>query len=392
MSYDVSSWFIDEANKPSPAVVRKFWVGSTDYSDYVKRWPKVKRDWDSVRPVSATINLNNTEQTFNFFHLDKTNLMGQGALEIGFTHPTSGDELITLFSGKIERVKLSGAQASITITDKTKPFSELQLGSNDTPLDFTGSNYLVSDLVWYMVTSYGNFSSVTDSSNPDIDYPAFETWSGVFSGDNVRVQAYFSGMKITEGLRKIADMTRSAVFLKDNKLSFHRFSLADSYQTALNYNNLFAVDLSLDDKTITNKQYVLAGYDQTSDYHTITTFDIDTASVNSYGLREQTEQDNSIWYVDSVSAINLAQRIVSTGKEPYSDFSLTANPESIIRQIGETILLTDNFFGEGGNAYRVMSNEIDMQTGQVKLEGNARQILNAFTLDYSTLDGTDTLI
>ena len=393
MPFEVTSWFVEEAAQPNPAVVRKFYIDSNDYSDYVQRWPKLKRVWDEVRPVSVTINLNNTEQTFNFFHTDKTKLMGTGKLQFGFTHPTSGDELLTLFTGKIERVKLNGTTAAISTTDKTKPFSELQLGDNETPLDFTGSDYLPSDLAWYIVTSHGGFSAVANSSNLDIDYAAFANWAAVFSGDNVRVNARFEGMKITEALRKISRMTRSAIFIKDNKLSFHRFSLADSHQMELSYANMEkSPELTLDDKTVINKQYVLAAYDQSSDYHTITTFDVATASVNSYGQREQTEEDKSIWYVDSIGALNLAQRIINVSKDPFSDYSITAKISAAIRQVGETILLTDAFFGEGGSAYRIMSTEIDMQSGLVKIGCNATQILASFTLDYSTLDGTDVLI
>ena len=392
MAFSVTSWFVDQCNEPHPPLVRKFFINSTDYSDYVTKWPRIKRDWSNVRPVSATINLNNAEQTFNFFHTEKTNLMGNGALEIGLTHPDSGNELISLFSGKIERVKLSGKSASITITDKTKAFSELQLGTNENVLDYTTSNYLPSDLIWYIVTSYGGFDATASSANTDIDYPSFETWAGVFSGDNIRMQAYFEGTKITEALRKMARITRSAIFLKDNKLSFHRFSLADSHQTELTYSKLFGVNLLLDDKSVINRQYVLGDYDQTSDYHSITCVSTDTASINSYGEREQTEEDNSIWYVDSASAINLAERIINVSKNPYSNYEVTSNLEGVIRQIGETILLTDGFFGEGGSAYRVMKNEIDMHTGRVKIGCDATQILNAFTLNQSALDSSDVLL
>lgn len=392
MAYNVSSWFLSQCDENIPPIVRKFWIGSDDYSDYVTKWPRVKRTWDRVRPVSVTINLNNADQTFNFFHTDKTKLMGSCVLQLGMTHPTSGDELIEIHSGKIERVKLSGKTGSITVTDKTKPFSELQLGDNETALDFTGSNYLPSDLVWYMVTSHGGFDATTNSSNPDIDYPAFLDWAAVFSGDSVYVKGYFEGKKISEALRIVSRITRSAIFLKDNKLSFHRFSIADSHQTVLNWDNLLKVDLLLDDKTVINKQYVLANYDQTSDYHTITTFDVSTSSVDSYGMREQTESDKNIWYVDSISAINLAQRVVNVGDEPFSDYQLTSNISGAIRQIGETILLNDNFFGEGGSSYRIMGSEIDMHTGQVKINCNATQILSAFRLDYSSLDSSDILI
>lgn len=391
MTFDVTSWFISQCEY-SPPVVRKFWVGSTDYSEYVTRWPSIKRTWNDVRPVSASISLDNTGKTFNFFHSDPSNLMGSAALQMGLTHPSSGDELITLLTGKIERVRLSGKKANITITDKTKPFSELQLGNNETPLDYTGSSYLPSDLVWYWITSYGGFDTTPNGSNVDIDYTAFSTWAGVFSGDNVRMKAYLSGMKITEALRKVARITRSAIFIKDNKLSFHRFSLADSHQTDFDYTNLIETDVTLDDKTVTNRQFVLADYSITSKSHNITCVSTDGPSVNSYGIREETEEDSDIWYVDSISALNLAQRVIFTEKYPYSDFTATCTMGGIVRQIGETMILTDEFFGESAEAYRILSNEINIHTGQVKIGCNATQILSSFRLDYSSLDSSDALL
>ncbi len=55
-----------------------------------------------------------------------------------------------------------------------------------------------------------------------IDYDDFSEWAGVFSGDNVVVSGRFNGQKCTDILRRISRITRSAIYIKNNKIiSFH---------------------------------------------------------------------------------------------------------------------------------------------------------------------------
>ena len=105
MPFDTTSWFIEQTLLKSSEPVRKFTIGGSDYSDYVLKWPKFKKKWNDIRPLNFTINLSNDDQLFNFFIDDKTKLKQPVSLQMGYTHPTSGDELITLFAGVSDYVK-----------------------------------------------------------------------------------------------------------------------------------------------------------------------------------------------------------------------------------------------------------------------------------------------
>jgi len=391
MTYNVTSWFVSQAQAYQSEPIRKFTIGSSDYSAYVTRWPSFRTQWDQIRPGNLTISLANDEQQLNFFESDKVNMVNTCALSIGFTHPSSGDELLTMFEGTLDRVKIKKGICTLIFTDKFKQLSERLLGSQDAPVDYTTSNYLPSDLAWYMVTSYGGLSSVQSTSNPDIDYNSFLDWAKIFSGDNVRLNGRFTGAKVTEGLRKIARITRSGIFRYDNKIAFRRFSLVDSLQTTINHSNLLDSELVISERDIVNKQHVMFDYSVTSRYHQKTVIEQGSASVNSFGLKESIEKDSNLWYVDSVSALNLAQRVIQVKKLPYNSLQATTGMEGILRQIGEMIVFTDEQMGITSDSYRIMASRYNIDRGTVTFTIDASQVNNAFILDVSTLDGPDVL-
>lgn len=391
MAHDVTSWFIDQTLSYTTEPKRVFTIGGSDYSDRVLKWPTFESKWDDVRPTQLKVDLANEDQALNFFRQNKINIVTSAAVQVGYTHPTSGDELLTLFSGALRSVEYIGGKVQVSVMDKFKQLSERALGSDASPVSYVSSEHLVSDLAWYLVTSHGGLSSIESTSNPDIDYASFLDWASVFSGDNVRIKARFTGAKITEALRKISRVTRSAIFRGDNKISFRRFSLVDSLQTVLNKERLIDSRLLIDDRAIVNKQYVFFDYDVDSRYHTKTIVDQASASVNSYGLHEDTEEDRNIWYVDSVSALNLAQRITLVRGEPFNALRARTTLVGVVRQIGEMIVHTDELNEDTSNTYRIMGAKYNLEDGEVTFELDASQVNNAFTLDVSSLNGSDVL-
>lgn len=391
MAYDVTSWFIDQTLELAPNnIVRKLIIGSSDYSERVTQWPSFKKSWNDIRPVSLTVTLANDDKALNFLRDDKTVLVSSATIQFGYTHPDSGDETIDLFTGTTDKVKYKSGAVEITVTDKFKRLTERIVGNDDNPVTYSGSNYLPSDIAWYLVTSYGGYSTVKSSSNPDIDYEAWLTWSNAFSLDATYANASFDGQKVSECIRKIGRMTRSAIFIKEDKISFHRFSAADSNQTSLGSGSILDMDLLFSDEDMVNKQYVYADYSVDSEYYQTVVFDASTSSINSYGLREEKEEDSNVWYVGSGPAINLAQRILSTDKVPFDKISINTTLVGITRLVGETIIVFDAFHGLD-SGYRIMEQKIDVNKGIVSFEADKSQFLNPFILDTSTLNGPDAL-
>ena len=290
-------------------------------------------------------------------------------------------ELVTYFAGTMDRAKFSGGKVDLSLQDKIKPFAEKVLGSSDVPLDFTTSDYLVSDLVWYLVTSHGGLSAVESTSNPDIDYAAFLDWAFVFSDDNVRVNAYYEGKKVNDALRSIGRYTGSAIYVENELLTFARFTAANSHTTRLNH-ELLAVDLVVDDAVIVNEQHVYGDYSIGSNFWAIDAVSVNTGSVNSYGTRAHIEKDEQVWYVDSVSALNFAQRQTTINATPFAQFEVETTLAAVARQLGESINIVDSFYAEQGDVvYRLMGYELNLDRGLMTLEIDQSQSLQAFILD-----------
>jgi len=156
------------------------------------KWPTLKQKWDEVRAQSITVELANEDQSFNFIRSDKTTLRSSCAIQFGFTHPTSGDELVTLFSGTMDKVRYSSGACSIALLDKFKQLSERVMGDRDAPATFTDSS-TPPDIAWAAITSYGGYSAIESTSNPDIDYSSFLSWSSVLSADTVLMNGQLEG-------------------------------------------------------------------------------------------------------------------------------------------------------------------------------------------------------
>lgn len=390
MPYAVTSWFVDQGVLENPTVKRVLTIGGSDYTSYVTKWPSIARGWNDIRPVSVTIGLANDDQTFNFFKTDKTKLRSEIRLKIGFTHPTSGDEFISPFIGRAEKAVFADGLCNLTSTDKLKQLSDRVIGKSDAPVTFNDSS-TPPDIAWFAVTSYGGFSDVRSTNNPDIDYQSWLDWAAVFSADTVFMAGRFDGQRVLEVLRKIGRHTQSAIFLKEDRLAFFRFTTITTDTTLLNADHIKSSRLSIEDTDMVNKQWVHANFIPASDFWNISCFDIKSASVNSFGLREHIEQDENVWYVNSASALNLAQRFTRVAGEPFERLEVKTILAPLHRLIGETIQVVDAQLGitEG---WRLMRFKLDFEDGGIEVQIDGTQINTPFLLDVTSLDGTEVLL
>ncbi len=392
MTYSVTSWFIDQTQLKTASPVRKLTIAGSDYSSRVVKWPSIRRAYSDIRPANIAVDLANEDQALNFFRSEPPKLLAECQLKMGYTHPTSGDELITLYSGDVDRVLYQKGALKIEMLDKFKQLTERVVGSSNSPTLYTGSNYLPSDLAWWLCTSHGGLSTITSTSNPDIDYASFTEWAAVFSGDSIYVQSRFEGPKVTEALRKVARYTDSGIWVEGDKVTFARFAEAGSVETVVTGGSIIDLSLSIDDSTVVNKQHVYADYDSTSRYWKLDIIDVDSTSVNSYGLHEEIEKDASIWYVSSATALNMAQRRVLFGGSPYQEYNLMLPLVTLPRQIGEMLRIDDDFLSvTSGEAWRIMEYSLDMDRGRMDVKADSSRIAQPFILDhdvYGLLDQT----
>ena len=386
MGYDVSSWFVDETKRIGSEPKRVFKIGTSDYSDRVNKWPTLRRTAQEIKAVNPRVPLANVDGILNHFFENSYLIPNKCTLEIGFTHPVSGDELITVFTGFLKNVQYPKPECVVSLKDRLWDFTEKKVGESDIPVQF--SSEIPSDIAWTLCTCYGELS--TDSAtNPDIDYTSFQEWAGILSRDNIICDAYYDGQKITEGLGSLAKMTDSAIWVEgDGKINFKRFSNASSLDIVLTIDDEI-LDLTIDVVTqrLINRQSVAFNYSQESNYWQSTILYQDSTSVNTFGLNEELIEDETIWFVNSVHAMNLAQRRVAHYKDPPKLFDIKTPLVGIYRQLGETIRVVDSFYNQtSADAWAITEYNFNMNQDQVDFTVDGAATLIPFTLDISTLD------
>lgn len=315
----------------------------------------------------------------------------------GVSLPNSGSnyeivdsELLTPYVGTMDAVRFNDGQVSITLIDKLRKLSDRKIGDTSSPVSYTASSYLVHDMAWYACTSLGGMSALTSTSNPDIDYQSFSSWTSVFSADNVRVQGEFTGQQPVEVLRKLAALTQSAIFIENDKLKFTRFSIAATPSMDLMDDTVLAATATLDDRDLINRAFVSGAYDVTSRSFSITVKDESSDSMARYGMREKLIAESFIWLTDSVSTLSLAQRMIITGKEMQPRYSVRTPFNSALMTIGDAVLFEDSLL-QISDSFRIMADGVDMETGTKTFEIDQSQYFGSFRLDISALDSSDVL-
>ena len=298
-----------------------------------------------------------------------------------------------MFGGTIDAIRYDNAQCSLSLIDKFRRLTDRKIGDSTSATNYPpsgSSDYLIHDMAWYAMTSHGGLSATVTSANPDIHWPSFNSWTSLFSADNVRCRASFTGQQPMEVLRKLANLTQSAIYIENNKLNFVRFLLTNTATLTLGDAELIDASATLDDRELINKQWVSAGYNVTSRSFAYTVFDQSSASQASYGLREALNAESVVWLVDSVSALNLAQRTIFTSNIVRNKYSLKAPLQGMLHTVGDAVLFSDSHL-EVSDTFRIMGESLDLDSGIKTFAIDQSQYAGAFILDISSLDGTDVL-
>jgi hypothetical protein len=371
---------------------RVFTVGGSDYSAYVIKWPKIKRTTQDLRSVNLQIPLANDDGHLNFFYSQTYSIPASCTLRIGFEHPTSGDELVTVYAGTLEKVTYSDNKCTLKVRDKFHDLSLRKVGDSDNPVTVNSS--IPSEIAWTLCTCYGQLSNVRSTSNPDIDYGEFLAWAGVFSADSIHMSARYEGRMVSDAVSRLARMTDSAIYVEGNgKITFERFESPNSLDATLVYQDTTKFNIDVDTLRLINKQHVSLLYSETSDYWQGNVYSVDSVSVNSFGLHEDLLQDDSIWYVSSTDATVMASRKTKLLSQPPRRFDAQTGLRLINQQLGETLRLVNSFYAvDSSQGWRMAEYQIDMDNGLCEYIMDEAGVMNAFFLDVSDLDGDDLLV
>lgn len=391
----ITEWLKEQFEQKIYAPQRKFYIGTSDYSDRVMTWPKIRRTANEFKSVKIKVPLANDDGNLNTFFETAYSLQNTVSIQLGDTHPTSGWEDIDLFTGKVFGVEYKSRQCVIEARDRLWDMTERKVGDTDSVVNIPDSGGIApSEIAWILCTCYGELSKNESGLNPDIDLTDFNVWAAQFSADSVLAHGRYDGQKIAEALDDLAQYTDSAIIIEgDGKIHFHRFTEVNSNDYTWPPDKIIDLSVDVNKRRLTNKQWVYWDYSVESGYYAGKVFAQNTTSVNTFGLHEEIFKKESIWYVDSVSALNIAQRKTSLFSEPPKYFELETGLDGIWRKIGETARFVDSFFNvTSASGWRIVEEEINLDDGSIIKELDEATVLDAFYLDESLLDGDDYLL
>lgn len=389
---DVSSWFIDQLNAAASEPKRVFTLSGSDHSIRVLKWPLIRRDATSVKPAKMSITLTNVDGTYNGFYSDLHTIPATCSLDLGFTHPTSGDELVRVYTGRVEKVNYADKKIKIQMRDKVNELAQKKVGDTENPVTF--SSETPSDIVWTLCSCYGGLSNVASTSNPDIDYASFDSWTEVFSIDSVVANARYEGEKVTEALSDLCEYTESFMWVNGTgKIVFDRFEESSVDDFLVEEGKYKKTQIDVDLSLMVNRQHVGFNYSVTSDYWQSYQAQENTSSINSYGLREHTIEHDTIWYVNTVAALSIAARRLLRYDTPYRSFNIGLPLFGLHREPGNNVRVVNSFFSvDSSDGWLITKQQIDMHKLLVEIKTGKAIALDPFYLDVDHLDGDETLL
>jgi len=304
-----------------------------------------------------------------------------------------GDEFVEVFKGNINRLSYGAGDLSLSVIDKWDQLTKRIIGDRETPVIYTSVS--IADLAWVLPVTFGGLDATFNSANTDLDFASWAAWKAIIDGDSIIVSTNFEGQKVSEALAKIGKMTDSAIFIdENNKIKFNRFTLVNTNVLDLNGDNLLKVGLDIDESNVFNDMTVNFDWDVTSRYYKGTVNWVNTTAVSSFGVIQDTYEDNVIWFVNSSSAINYAQRVVTRTGVPYDEVQAESTLYGLPIQIGETINVSHPVPSVSAG-YRITGKQIDLNKGSIKFIGDKTipgdALFTPFILDVSNLDSTDIL-
>lgn len=389
MTLSVTSFFLSKAQSTKVnSIVKKFTFNNSDISAHVTAYDTIAHHAGDVIGADFVLDVENASQIFNSLLTDKTQFFKDGAFEFGFVNEQGSEDLVQFFGGVLTKVHFRKGGAKLHFQDKLALLEDKFIGSDDSPVSYTGSNYNPADLTWYWVTSYGGLSTVKSDSNPDIDYTTWQSWWTQFDDDSVVAQAYFDGQSVADALEAVAKLTDSVIYDEgDNRLDFARWTGVTS-QTHILTNSHIRGDLSVQmtGREIINRVNVLIGYDPSSETWAGTITRANTASVNSYGVYEATYDDSNVWFVNSVAAINQADRIVFRRREPNTKVKATTPLVFLDAVVGDMVQITSSVHSFDQKMMTLTGYSVDTDGYTMELEidegfGRASGRVQGFLLD-----------
>ena len=373
MSLNVSSWFIEQARAPVSSPIRRFTIGGSDYSSTVIRWPSLGSKAGTIDLGTTVVVLGNVDNALSFFVGCDHFLTTSCEITLGFSHPDSGEEAISLFMGTPSNLVFArdGKELRIQLQGKTKRLTDTSLGTEAESggVDFTNSAYYPSDLAWTLITCYGQMSSLESDANPDVQYSEWADWQDSNRIRDIRVKAYLKGERIFQVLNTLATMDGRIISFQNGKLRFRDpFVSFNPEHPSFPLESILDLSVSLDPERITNHFFVEADYDpETSRF--ITQFSqVNSASQAVFGKRSGRFSSRGVWFSSARDAQYLVEDRLRFGARPLPEVHVKVPLGGVLELTpGDVVSLTHSGFGWAGRLFRVVEQSLNLDNALADL-------------------------
>lgn len=374
MSAQVSSWFVAQASLQRALPQRRFTLGGSDYSDEVLRWPRIGYRATTVELGTMTLALSNRRRAFQFFVDCDLALTSSAEVALGFTHPTSGEERLSLFVGAPSAVSFGrgGTELRLQLQGKTRRLTDVALGSAvaSQGVDFTTSAYHPSDLAWYLITSHGGMSALESDGNPDLDYAQWRAWRDADAIRDVRVKAYLTGEKVYQVIETLAVMDSMLVSFQGGRLRFRDVFLPYSAQhEPLPVEHLLELGLDLDTTDVVNDFLTEADLNPATGKYLASYSRVNSRSVQDFGRHNGRFSSQAVWFAGANDGRYLVEDQVRAHRRPLpglrAELPLAGG---LHRTVGDVVTVTYSFYGLAQRDYRLMAMAVDLERGALTFD------------------------
>ena len=412
LGHDVDSYFQSQNESTNPQdITVDFLFNQQEYSNRVTRYPNITRNYKDVVGKDWNITLENASKTMNQILSERTLFKNAaGEVRFGYMQTANSFNNVCMGGGVLIRATYENNKVIASFRNRMNILSQVNL-STDTQskggVYFDDAEYNPADLVWTALTanSFGaKFSSIESYTNPQIHYDSWKTWKDTLTGESITCMGFIpESVNYLKFLQNVAEMTDSAIYVEaDNRIYFKRnLTGVDSFSATVSEADIIQIKTTGDAYDMCNRYTMplsLKVTDNKVDYEAPNAFVTfaNSASVNSYGGVTKKPTNNYLWYTNSATAKNLADRILFRRKEPETAITITTPMKYQQQQLGDIIYIYSDEIDFQDQAYTLIGTNVDLNTLQMQLElsaGHGIAIANVtvFELndpDLGTLDGT----
>lgn len=368
-----------------------------DKTNKVETWSPVTRQADVITSGNITLSVENSDRSWNDILANPQNhLFGaEGEIQIGYT----AIGFMSLFKGRLELPNFKNKETvGLSFRDRISYFTKRKIGSKENPADYySASSYTVfgnddwsagrnpAHLVWHILTVWGGLDVTEGAGNTDIDWAKFVEYRDTFTAMGWLFQAEFKGETIASALKELGELTLSTFFSEADGKIVCRHWLGQDTASVQSYSSSKWKELPTD-KTdrldIINRYVVYYSAGQPSDPWTDNIVREDAASKANYGTLEKIFDSRKIWYYDSPSAIDFAERSLTDTKDPLEEVEFESLLLAYRQQLWDALKLTETFYGWTDQAFRIEKLSYNIKEGTIRVGGRLTTLFHYLILDH----------